>query len=263
MIKRKKYLEELKRYKGHPIAKVITGIRRCGKSTMLSIFAEEILKEEGNSANIISINFDDSDYFDLCDVQSLMDYLKPLLSSTATNYIFLDEIQKVKEFEFVIDSLLLKKNVDLYVTGSNAYFLSSDLATYIAGRYVEIKMLPLSFKEYSDYIGEGISEMQKYENYLKYSSFPQAIFFDNDSNAVRGYIEGVYNTVIVKDVLSRRKIPDKMMLESVVRFMSDNIGNLCSTNSIANTMTSNHRKISVNTVEAYLTGLTESFIIYQ
>ena len=263
MIERKEYLSELIGYKDTPLIKIISGIRRCGKSTLLELYQQYLLENGVVESQIIAINFEDMNYAEINTAKKLHNYLEPLIIKDKMNYIFLDEIQKVVEFEKVIDSLQLKKNADVYVTGSNAYFLSSEFATYISGRYVEIKMLPLSFKEYLSYVGDKTDFGRKYSNYLQFSSFPQAVYFNNDANKVRGYLDGIYNSVIMKDIMTRKKIADKMMLESVIKFVFDNVGNLYSTNKIANTMTHDGRSISTHTVESYLTSLKESFIIYQ
>jgi len=184
------------------------------------------------------------------------------------NYIFLDEIQHVEQFEKAVDSLFIKKNVDLYITGSNAYFMSGELATLLTGRYIELKMLPLSFAEYCEGLklykpGNTLSKAEKYALYTHESSFPYTLQLHGQQKDIREYLTGIYNSVLLKDIVARLKISDVMMLESVVRFVSDNIGNLLSTSRIANTMTSNGRKIDQKTVEKYIRGLTESLMVYQ
>ena len=177
--------------------------------------------------------------------------------------MFFDEIQNVEDFPKVVDSLNLKPNVDLYLTGSNAYMLSSEIATFLSGRYVEVKMLPLSFKEYVKATGDEKELSLKYQKYLKFSSFPYAMMLDEKEEVINQYLESIYSTVMLKDIISRKKITDVMMLESVIRFMFDNIGNLTSTKKISDTMTSDGRKVDVKTVEKYITALEESFVVYQ
>lgn len=192
-----------------------------------------------------------------------MSYIKEKLSNDEINYIFLDEIQHVDDFPRVVDSLYIKKNVDVYITGSNAYMLSSEIATLLSGRYVEIKMLPLSFKEYVESTGDTKELSRKYVDYIENSSFPYTLELRDTPKELYNYLEGIYNSIVVKDIANRKKITDTMMLESITRFLFDNIGNPMSTKKIADTMTSMGRKIDVKTVEKYVSALTESFVMYQ
>jgi len=262
MIKRDMYLKKLIGFKDHPLIKVITGIRRCGKSTLLELFREYLLENGVKNDQIISINFEDMNFSNLDDAQKLHDFVDSRLKKNAKNYVFLDEIQKVVDFQKAVDGLYIKKNVDIYITGSNAHLLSGELATLLSGRYVEIEMLPLSFKEYIEFTGKN-DLSRKFADYVRYSSFPFAVYLNNDAGKVRDYLSGIYNTVILKDVVAKKKIADILMLESVVRFMFDNIGSLMSTKKIADTMTSDGRKISTHTVESYISALMDSFIIYR
>ena len=263
ILQRQDYLNKLIAFKDKQLIKIVTGIRRCGKSTLLEIY-QNWLKEQGiNSRQIISINFEDIDYEELTDYRKLYDYLKSRLSAEETNYIFLDEIQHVENFPKVVDSLYIKKNVDIYITGSNAYMLSSEIATLISGRYVQIEMLPLSFKEYMESTGNMDDRSVKYTEYLENSSFPYTLELKGQPNEIRDYLEGLYNTIVVKDIVNRKRITDTMMLKSVLRFVFDNIGSPLSSKRIADTMTSDGRKIDVKTVEKYLEALMESYVIYQ
>jgi len=262
MIKRDSYLKKLIGFKDHPLIKVITGIRRCGKSTLLELFREYLLENGVKNDQIISINFEDMNFSDLDNAQKLYDFVDSRLKKNAKNYVFLDEIQKVADFQKAVDSLYIKKNVDVYITGSNAHLLSGELATLLSGRYVEIEMLPLSFKEYIEFTGKN-DLSRKFADYVRYSSFPFAVYLNNDAGKVRDYLSGIYNTVILRDVAAKKKIADILMLESVVRFMFDNIGSLLSTKKIADTMTFDGRKISTHTVESYISALMDSFIIYR
>lgn len=212
---------------------------------------------------ISSINFEDIDYEELTDYKRLYSYLKERLIPGKMTYVFLDEIQHVKDFPRAVDSLFIKKNVDLYLTGSNAYMLSSEIATLISGRYVQIEMLPLSFREYMESTGSMEDRSTKYVEYLENSSFPYALELKGQPNELRDYLEGIYNTILVKDIVSRKKITDTMMLKSILRFVFDNIGSPLSSKKIADTMTSDGRKIDAKTVERYLEALSESYIIYQ
>lgn len=262
-IERKEYLDKLIALKDKNIIKVITGVRRCGKSTLMEIF-QDYLKEQGiEEERIVAINLEDYDFFELRQPAKLHSYIKERLSKDKMTYVFIDEIQHCENFPDVVDSLYLKKNVDLYLTGSNAYMLSSEIATLISGRYIEIPMLPLSFKEYVSSTGGENDLSKKYLSYIENSSFPYAVELAGQPKEIKDYLEGIYNTIVIKDISSRKKVQDTMMLESVARFVFYNIGNPLSTKKIADTMTSDGKKIDVKTVEKYLAGLLESFILYQ
>lgn len=262
-IPRTEYLNRLIAWKDKHLIKIITGIRRCGKSTLMEIYQDYLRSQNIQEAQMLSLNFEDYDLRRLREPEILHTYIKEHMASEKTTYLFLDEIQHVHNWPEVIDSLYIKKNIDIYITGSNAYLLSGEIATLISGRYVEIQMLPLSFREYT-LATDGIHHLSKsYRNYLENSSFPYALELKEQPRELLDYLEGVYHTVIVKDLSARRKITDLMMLESIARFVFDNIGNPLSTKKIADTMTSLGRKIDVKTVERYMQALMESFIIYQ
>lgn len=263
VINRKEYLDRLISLKDKRVIKIITGVRRCGKSTLMEIFRDYLLQNGVNKENIISINFEDYDFYELRDPDTLYAYIKGKLNDEGQNYIFLDEIQHVQDFPRIVDSLFIKNNVDIYITGSNAYMLSSEIATLISGRYIEISMLPLSFAEYVSTSGNKFDLARKYVDYIENSSFPYALELRGQTNEIKSYLDGIYNTIVVKDIAIRKKIVDISMLESVTRFMFDNIGNPLSMKKIADTMTSDGRKIDVKTVEKFINGLTESFILYK
>lgn len=262
MIKRPDYLNFLISWKDQKIIKVISGIRRCGKSTLFELYKEYLLSSGVQEDQIISINFEDADYEYLCNYKSLYEYVKSKMLPDKMNYIFLDEIQHVKSFQKAIDSLFIKNNADVYITGSNAFFMSSELATLLTGRYVELKMLPLSFKEY--YGAISTANLSKEEVYSKYinSSFPYAVSLKNRLQ-VRQYLDGIFNTVVLNDIIDRNKISDPSMLKSVISFIFDNIGNPTSAKKISDTMTSMHRKISNHTVENYLSAIVDSLLMYK
>ena len=263
IIERKEYLEKLISWKDKKLIKIVTGVRRCGKSMLLEIY-QNYLKQHGvKKEQIIAINFEDLDYEELTDYRKLYQYLKEHLIPDKMTYIFLDEIQNVPNFPKVLDSLYIKEYVDIYVTGSNAYMLSSEIATLISGRYVQIEMLPLSFREYMESTGNMNDRGIKYAEYLQNSSFPYTLELKNQPNEIREYLEGIYNTIVVKDIVNRKKITDTLMLKSVLQFIFDNIGNPLSSKKIADTMTSAGRKIDTRTVERYLEAFSESYIIYQ
>lgn len=262
-LERTEYLQKLIYFKDKQLIKVVTGVRRCGKSTLLEIF-QDYLKANGTDASqILTINLENFDFFALHNPESLHTYIKKRLQPDKMTYIFIDEIQHCAEFPTVIDSLYIRNNVDIYVTGSNAYMLSGEIATLLSGRYVEIKMLPLSFKEYVKATDETNNLSQSYRNYVRHGSFPYTLALGDNEVAIREYLEGIYNTIVVKDIATRKKISDTMMLESVTRFLFSSSGSPVSTKKIADTMTSSGRKIDVKTIERYLDGLMESYIVYQ
>ena len=262
MIERTYYLDFLKKLKDKHIIKVVTGIRRCGKSTLFELYKNYLLKENIDNSQIISLNFENPKDMIFNDWKELYDYIDSKLVKDEMNYIFLDEVQVLDNFEKLVDGLFILNNVDLYITGSNSYMLSSELATYLTGRYMQIHMLPLSFKEYLEYYGKD-NELKKYDRYVQDGGFPYLLNLNNDEELIRNYLDGIYNTVLMKDVVARNNIKDVMLLESVIKFIFDNIGQLVSTNKISNTLNSNNRKISVNTVESYLNNLMDSYIIYK
>lgn len=263
LIQRKEYLNKLIAFRDKQLIKIVTGIRRCGKSTLLELY-QDYLRENGVSdTQIISINFEDMDYEELTDGRRLHAFLKSRLIEDRMTYIFLDEVHHIDDFPKVVDSLYIRKNVDIYVTGSNAYMLSGEIATLISGRYVQIEMLPLSFREYMESTGSMEDRGVKYAEYLQNSSFPYALALKGQPDEIRDYLEGIYNTIVVKDIVNRRKITDVMMLKSVLRFVFDNIGSPLSSKKIADTMTSAGRKIDGKTVEKYLEALSESYVIYE
>lgn len=261
MIERNEYLDVLKRFKDKELIKVITGLRRCGKSTLLELYKEYLLKNDVSEDQIISINLEDLKYNFIVDYMTLYNYINDNLNPKKKNYIFIDEVQKINEFQKAVDSLYIKKNVDLYITGSNDNLLSSELATLLSGRYIEIKMLPLSFKEYKGVYKE-LTNDELYQKYISIGSLPYTTSLDSEDD-VSIYLSSVYNDIIIKDVMTRKKISDESMLKSVANYAMDNIGNLVSSNNIANIMISDGREINVRTVEKYLEGFTESFFLYK
>ena len=267
-INRPVYLDFLIRSRDRQIIKVVSGIRRCGKSTLFDIYRDWLTENGVAEEQIISINFEEIGHDHLTDYRLLCDHIEPLLLPDRMNYVFLDEIQHVKQYEKAVDSLFIKKNTDLYITGSNAYFMSGELATLLTGRYVELKMLPLSFAEYCEGLemyapGKPLTKMEKYASYLNESSFPYALQLSGRQKDIREYLAGIYNSILLKDVVARLKVSDVMMLESVARFVFHNIGNLLSTSGIARTMTSAGRKIDQKTVEKYIKGLMDSLMVCQ
>ena len=260
-IPREEYLERLRNLKHKKLIKIVTGIRRCGKSTVLEMFRDELLDNGVEENQIIFINFEDYENKSLRNPESLYDYIKQRLTSKM-NYIFLDEIQRVEDFPEVVDSLYIKDNVDLYLTGSNSSLLSSEIATLISGRYVEIKMLPFSFKEFVKATNQSTNLSSAYRQYVETSSFPYVLELLQMPQEINAYLEGIYNTILVKDIIDRKKIADTNVLKSVTQFLFDNIGSELSSKKIADTLTSNGRKSDSKTIEKYVTSLEESFIVY-
>lgn len=262
MIERKEYMALLEKWRDKKVIKVVTGIRRCGKSSLLRMFREKLLEEGVSESQVLELNFEDLDNEQYLDYKVLYAYVKKHLVKGWMNYLFFDEIQMVDNFQKVIDSLFLLDDVDIYVTGSNAYLLSGEIATLLTGRYVEIKLFPFSFREYLTAQPDDINLERAYRRYIEDGSFPYILQINHDREMVREYLLGLYNTIVLKDVVSRRKITDVMMLQSVVRFLADNIGNISVIKRISDTMTSLGRKITSHTVENYVSALIDSYIFY-
>lgn len=273
MIERKEYLQRLYDWKDEQVIKVVTGIRRCGKSTLLKQYQENLLKSGIEENQIISINFEELEYEDLLDYKALYYYIKERLCKGKMTYIFLDEIQKVNAFEKAVDSIYVKDMVDIYITGSNAYMLSGDLATLLTGRYIEISMLPFSFLEYCTISEDEKSSDIAFPEYMQYGGFPYLSAMKKTTEKASVYLEGIYNTVIVKDIEDRqnhrendpnkRRITDIALLKTIARYLSSVVGSPVSVKSVTDYLTSNGRKISANTVSDYMEALAESFIFYK
>lgn len=262
MIERTEYLEELKRWKDKDLIKVITGIRRCGKSTLFQLFIDYLKSTGISNEQIISLNLEDADY-NFEDYKQLYDYIKEKIDSKNQYYVFLDEVQNVPMFQKAVDSLYIKKNVDVYITGSNAYLLSGELATLLSGRYIEIKMLPLSFKEYVSAFDDN-NYQQLFLNYMRNGGMPGNIsIIKSNPNDLDKYLDGIFSTIVYKDIMARNNINDKMLLESVLKFIFDSIGSPISTKKISDTLTSKGMSTSNHTVEKYITAFVESFLIYK
>lgn len=271
MIQRDEYLNMLKKWKDEQVIKVITGIRRCGKSTLLEMFRDYLKTQNVADEQIVYINFEELENEALLDYKSLYNYIKERLDSSKMTYVFLDEIQRVEEFQKAVDSLYVKKNVDIYITGSNAYLLSGELATLLSGRYVEINMLPLSFAEFCE-MKNGDDKDKLFAEYLKNGGIPYVAMLNDETDKIDMYLEGIYNTIIVKDVEERqnrketnpnkRRITDLSLLKNISKFLASSIGSPISVKSIADYITSSGRKISQNTVDDYVQALVEPYIFY-
>ena len=272
MIERKNYLEKLIAWKDEKVIKVVTGIRRCGKSTLLDLYKEYLKKNGVGDGQIVAVNFEDLENEALQDYKALYAYLSDRLCSGKMTYIFLDEIQKVEGFEKVADSLYIKENVDVYMTGSNSWLLSGELATLLSGRYIEIKMLPFSFAEF--YASRDGGDADKlFADYMANGSFPYIATMDRTKEKIDMYLEGIYNTVIVKDIEGRqnrkekdpnkRKVSDISLLKNISKFLASSIGSPVSVKRIADYITSSGRKVSQNTIDDYIEALVQAYVFYQ
>ena len=271
MIQRKEYLDLLKKWKDDQVIKVITGIRRCGKSTLLSMYQDYLRMQGVAEDQIVSINFEELEYEELLDYKVLYNYIKARLHPEKTTYIFLDEIQQVADFQKAVDSLYVKQNVDIYIIGSNAYLLSGELATLLSGRYVEINMLPLSFSEFCE-LKAGSDKDALLAEYMKNGGLPYIAKLSSEIEKVDMYLEGIYNTIIVKDIEERqkrkerdpnkRKVNDIALLKNISKFLASSVGSPVSMKSIAAYITSSGRSISQATVSDYVDALVEPYIFY-
>ena len=271
-IERTEYLQQLDNWRDEQVIKVITGIRRCGKSVLMQMYAQHLLATGIQSKQIVILNFEDLANEDLLDYHKLYEYLDEKIYKKKRMYIFLDEIQLVKDFQKVVDSLQLRSNVDIYITGSNAYLLSSELATLLSGRYVEIKLLPLSFREFAQaHMDVGLTISQLFLKYLRVGGFPYLVGNRFDDDKLETYFEGIYNTIILKDIEERegqrqlkgmRRVSDLSLLKNIAKFLAGSIGSLISVQSITNYIVSTGRKISANTVNDYLQALVEPYVFY-
>lgn len=265
MIERKEYLKQLLSWKDQSIIKVLTGIRRCGKSTILKLYQEYLLNNGIDPSQIISINFEELEYEDLQDYKKLYQYIKDRLVENKMMYIFLDEIQNVPSYEKVVDSLHVKENIDIYITGSNSYIFSGQLATYLSGRYIEIPVLPLSFKEVYN---PQTNKEEAFQKYIKTGGFPYINQIQLLNEQIDMYLEGIYNTVIVKDIEERinrknsKSVTDIALLKAISKYLSSVVGSPVSIRSITNYFKSNERTTSPNTISNYVEALCESYLYY-
>lgn len=261
LIQRPLYMEFLTAWKNEDVIKVVSGVRRCGKSTLFEMFRNQLTTEGVQAEQIININFEEFDYLYLCDPTVLYSYIKEKIQPGQQYYIFLDEIQNVRDFERVVNSLHLDKNLDIYITGSNAYFMSGELATFLSGRYVELKMLPLSFQEFVSTKDADKSNLKRYYNEYLQTGFPYAISLDSIKK--QQYLEGIYSTVVLKDIVQRLTVTDVATLENIIRYLYAEIGSFQNINKITNTMNSFGNKITHKTVARYMEGIEDSLLIYK
>ena len=262
LIERKAYLEQLAMWREEEMIKVVTGVRRCGKSTLLELFINKLKADGVTDDQIVFVNLEDQDNAELLDYKKLYEYVKSHICKNQWTYVFIDEIQNCKEYERAISSLFLKKNVDIYITGSNAYILSGELATKLTARYIEIDMLPLSFAEFSE-VADTTDKRERFNQYMNMGAFPYATHFTDNSLAHSQYLEGIYNTVLVKDIMTREGLNDITLVKSIASFLASNTGSPVSTKKIADTLASSGRPTGSATVDTYLTALTDAYLFYK
>lgn len=260
------YLSQIIKFKNKSLIKVITGLRRSGKSTLLSLFENHLIESGIKKNQIIRMNFESFDFDEIVSYKELYSYINSkIIDKNKKYYILLDEVQQVSSWEKVINSFLVDANVDIYLTGSNAYLLSSELSTLLSGRYVEIKMQPLSFKEYLNFIESDKEStiQEKFNQYLEYGGLPTVVELLDNKDTIGPFLEGIYNTVIMKDVIERNEVRDAALLESLLKFIAANIGSIVSTKKISDYLTSSGRKTTSDTIDNYLKMLENAFIIYK
>lgn len=260
------YLNKLVQFRDKPLIKVITGLRRCGKSTLLSLFENHLVESGVEKDHIIRMNFESFEFDEITNYKELHAYIEDrLISKSKKHYVLLDEVQQVSSWEKAINSFLVDANVDIYITGSNAYLLSSELSTLLSGRYVEIKMQPLSFREYLDFIepDETTDIHEKFNQYLRFGGLPTVVELLDTPDLIGSFLEGIYNTVLIKDVIERNAVRDAALLESILKYIASNIGSIVSSKKISDYLTSNGRKTTSDTIDNYLKMLENAFIIYK
>ncbi len=262
LIERKAYLDQLSMWREEEMIKVVTGVRRCGKSTLFNLYIQRLKADGVTDEQIIFVNLEDEDYSELIDYKKLHEYVKARILKDKWSYVFIDEIQNCKDYERAIASLYLKKKLDIYITGSNAYMLSGELATKLTARYIEIDMLPLSFLEYSEAV-KTPDKRERFNQYMNMGAFPYATGFVDNSLAHSQYLEGIYNTVLVKDVMTREGLSDITLVKSITSFLADNVGSPVSAKKIADMLTSNGRPTGSATVDTYLAALTDAYLFYK
>lgn len=266
MLIRKQYLDQLINSKDLNLIKVITGVRRSGKSTLLLQYRDYLLKENILEEDIIYINFESADYYNIEDYKDLYSYIKEKTTNNdRKKYILLDEVQNVSKWEKAVNSLLVDINSDIYITGSNAYLLSSELTTLLAGRVLTIKIYPFSFKEFiEEYpFSEKENTFDKFDKYLKYGGMPMIVNMKDNEQLILNYLNDLKEVVLKKDVINRNNVKDTVFLDNLIKYMASVIGNLTTPNAIADFMNKNGGAITNETVGAYLSMLENAYFIYR
>ena len=265
MLIRQKYLDKLISGKDLNLIKVITGVRRSGKSTLLLQYKDYLIKEKVKDENIIYINFESAEFYDIKDYKDLYNYIKIRINNKNKYYILLDEVQNVEKWEKAVNSILVDFNTDIYITGSNAYLLSSELTTLLAGRVLTIKIYPFSFNEFiKEYpFKKEQDKFEKFDKYLKYGGMPMIVNMNDNEELIINYLNDLKEVVLKKDVINRNNIKDVVFLDNLIKYMASTIGNLTTPNSIAEFMKKNGSKISNETVDSYLKMLENAYFIYR
>lgn len=267
LIYRKQYMQQLHSLKDQNIIKVISGVRRCGKSTLLMMFADELIRNGVHENQIQFYNFEDLDTLAIGDIYQIHAHIKNLLVENRPNYIFLDEVQNIKEFQRLVDSLYIKPNVDIYITGSNAYMLSGELATLLTGRYVEINLLPLQFTEYNDFIhtkSPNLSNIETLANFLHYGSVPEYVKqLQIGEKQADLFADSILKTIVEKDIFQRLNITNRHDFNKILDFIFDSVGSYVSPRSISDTLRSNGTVIDKQTVAKYLDAMCDAYLIYK
>lgn len=261
MIPRPRYIKWLERWKGEPVIKVVTGLRRCGKSSILKLFQGHLREGGVDDANILSINFESLDEEYPLKAKPLYDYVVRSLGEGA-NYVFLDEVQHVEDFERAVDALALRDDVDLYITGSNACMLSGELASLLTGRYVELRMLPLSFAEFRSAWDARANSDDLFQRYMNYGGMPYTVRLD-DEESISDYLGGVFSTIVVKDIAQRHPRMNMRSFSKTARFLADNVGNISSQTKISRGLAGDGEKVSVGAVGEYVDALLENYLVFK
>ena len=271
LINRPEYLNQLIQNKDIDLIKIVTGLRRCGKSSLLDLFHQYLLDYNVPNNNIIHMNMESLKYRELTDYLSFYDYVSALIPSTGKTYLIFDELQVIEHWEKAIESFRLDYDVDIYITGSNAYLLSSELSTFLSGRYVEIRMLPLSFKEFLSFykFEEAITMDEKFQKYVQFGGMPVLSEFQFNEVRASQALEGIYSTVIIRDILRRNNQVDQNTLHKIILFLCSNIGSITSPNNIGNVLStegdipsSKGRNIAGRTVDKYIAMLRNAYFFY-
>ena len=264
MIVRPHYLDELKKYRDVPLVKILAGIRRCGKSTILDMLREDLLANGVRPEQIIERRYTSLDLGDLPAAKDMYQDIKADLNAAGRNYLLLDEVQEIEGWEKAINSLLELGNTDIYVTGSNSKLMSSEISTYLTGRYVTIPVFPLSFEEYLTFkAGSGLSQKELLNEYIRYGGFPIVALGTYDERTAYQIVEGIYHSVISNDIARRHSITNQELFNRVVRFIIENVGKNFSANSIVKFLKSEGRSLTVETIYNYLEWLEKAFVIYR
>lgn len=260
MIKREKYLKKIRGFYNSDLIKVITGVRRCGKSVLLKQIIQELENKEIKKDHIIYINLEDVQYIDILDAKNLNDYIKNLIKDKEKYYIFFDEIQNVSQFELAVNSLRATLNCSIFLTGSNGKLLSGELATHLSGRYVSFKMMPFTFKEVCEFLKIDKPNERDFKNYIEWGGMPQIYNLENDEER-KIYLQDLYNSIILRDIVERSKIKDVDLLNRIIQFILENVGGIFSANSIKNFLKQEHITTSADTILNYVDSIVSSLVI--